>query len=87
MQLHSQQCAAPGERGVKAKLALAPPPPAPRRRIKPRAAPRKPRVAAHAVLQPAELVALAAAPVAKIAAMCAVGATCARQGLLPPEGR
>ena len=42
---------------------------------------------ARAGLQTYELVALAAAPVVKVAALCTAGGVCARQGLLPPEGR
>lgn len=44
-------------------------------------------VSAGAVVEPAQLAAIAAEPVAEVALLAAVGAVCARQGLLPLQGR
>lgn len=42
---------------------------------------------AAAVVEPAQLVAIAAEPVAEVALLSAAGALCAKQGLLPLQGR
>jgi hypothetical protein len=43
--------------------------------------------ASPAVVDPGQLAAIAAEPVAEVAALAGVGALCARQGLLPLQGR
>lgn len=44
-------------------------------------------VATAAVVQPAQLAAIAAEPVTEVAVLAAVGALCAKKGLLPLQGR
>lgn len=45
------------------------------------------RVTTGAVVEPSQLAAIAAEPVVEVAVLAGVGALCAKQGLLPLQGR